>query len=317
MVGRTERRHQTRLRPVLDLVEHVHLVAALDAEQCRQHADRPRADHQRDRARPGPAGRDGLDLLPGLRHDAARLGEYAEVTELVRDLDGEPRVDPPARGPIAVQALDAPLGVLAVGAEVPPAGRAGRAGQRVRAADHADHQVAGLYRGVRRGRHHPAEGLVTEHQALVPVRRLPVATQHLAVGPADADQQALGEDRSLGGGRIGQLSGQPRVHPARDDAHRLHGDRTYPPRSGPARGGPAPGICGLSARDRISCYLISLWMLLVPRSCLVPPDRPLLHPKSDFRHFREWISVTALCCPRTTGGAHDRSGRPAPGLDPP
>jgi hypothetical protein len=83
----------------------------------------------------GNALREPVDLLPDLGYDAGRLGEHAQVAELVRDLDGEVWRHPPAGRAVPVETLDAPFGVLAVEAEVRLPGGAGRAGHRVRAAD--------------------------------------------------------------------------------------------------------------------------------------------------------------------------------------
>ena len=193
--------------------------------------------------RPGPGFRGGaqdqpVDLLPGLGHDAARLGEHAQVAELVRDCDREPRADPPAGGAVPVQALDPALGVAAVHAEVRLAGRAGRAGHRVRAADDPGHQVAGPDRRVRRGLEDPAEGFVPDDQPRPAGRRLPAAAQDFRVGPADAGQQPLDQDRAFPGRRIGQLGDQLRAGAARDHAHRLHVSELIQP--GPSLGsGPA------------------------------------------------------------------------------
>ena len=81
VVGRAERGHQSGLRAIRDPVEDVHLIAALDAEQRRQHADRPGPGDQRDLTRLRGAGADRLDLLPRLSHDAAWLGQHPEVAE--------------------------------------------------------------------------------------------------------------------------------------------------------------------------------------------------------------------------------------------
>ena len=225
VVGRAERRDQGRLGPGRDPVEDVHLVAALAAEQGGEHADRARPGDERYPAGPrfrGGAQDQPVDLLPGLGHDAARLGEHAQVAELIRESDREPRADPPAGGAVPVQALDPALGVAAVHAEVRPTGRAGRAGHRVRAADHPGHQVAGLDRRVRGRLEDPAEGFVPDDQPRPAGRRLPAAAQDFRVGPADAGQQPFNQDRALSWRRIGQLGDQLRAEVARDHAHRLH-----------------------------------------------------------------------------------------------
>ena len=173
----------------------------------------------------------GLDLPDADLREAAdrtneaierQVEESAEVAELVRDSDREPRADPPAGGAVPVQALDPALGVAAVHAEVRPAGRAGRAGHRVRAADHPGHQVAGPDRRVRGGLEDPAEGFVPDDQPRPAGRRLPAAAQDFRVGPADACQQPFNQDRALSWRRIGQLGDQLRAEVARDHAHRLH-----------------------------------------------------------------------------------------------
>jgi hypothetical protein len=229
----------------------VYLVAALDAEQRRQHADRPGPGDQRDLTQPGGAGGDRLDLLPRLGHDAAGLGQHTEVAEPAGHLDGELRLDPPAGGAVAIQAGDTPLAVLAVRAEIPLTGGAGRARYGVRAADHPDHQVTGLDRGVRRGLQDPAQGFVPDDQAMPSGRRPPVAGQHLTVGRADADQQALRQDGSFRGRRIRHVGRQRGAVAARDDAHRLHGDRTYPHRASRSDGGPARArAVGIGGRHR-------------------------------------------------------------------
>ena len=161
-----ERAHRLRLHALGGAVEHVHLEVALLAHERGQQPDRAGAGHEHalvDRAR---ARGDPVDLLPGLGEDARRLGEHAERAELVGDRDREVLLDGHELRAVAVERLDAPLGVLAVAAHVPLALGAAGAGHRIGPADDARDELARLEPAAAVA--HAAEQLVAEHQPLVP-----------------------------------------------------------------------------------------------------------------------------------------------------
>ena len=162
-----------------------------------------------------------------------------------------------------MQRLDAALGVAAVAAEVPLPRRARTARDRVGSAHDPDDEVAGGEAAAGRRLGDAAQRLVAEHQPLGAGRRLAVVAAHdLGVGAADAERDAVDEQRALLGGRLGHLLQGGRVLHARlqrDRAHQLPPSRSWligmvvpstraaTPR---ARGAAAPVAAGARARRR-------------------------------------------------------------------
>ena len=144
---------------------------------------------------PGGPAADLLDVVPGLGHHGGRLEQHAEGAEGGIHRDQVVGVDAVALAGVAVPGLDAPLGVLAVGAHVPVTGRAGRAGNGVGPADDADDQVSWGESGTRCGLCHPAQRFVPDDEPVLARRRPPVlAVDDLQVGAADADRLGLDQD---------------------------------------------------------------------------------------------------------------------------
>ena len=139
------------------------------------------------------------------------------------DLHGEVGMDAVVLGAVAVVALDAALGVLAVVAEVPLAHRAVPARHRVGAPDDADHEVARRHRGAGGRLEHAAQRLVAEHETVAPGRRPPVsARDDLGVGAAHPHGQRLDEHGAVGGGRFVDV-----VEPGRARREGLHRERLH------------------------------------------------------------------------------------------
>ena len=175
VVAAAEGLHRLRLRSLGGAVEHVELEPALRAHQRAEQADRAGADDERSLVRRAGARADAVDLLPGLGEDAGGFGEDPERAELVGDRNREVRLERHELGAVAVEGLDAALGVLPVAAHVPLALGAADARHRVGSADDAGHQLARVL--------HAPEQLVAEHQPLVPGRRLAVGRPRGSRGP--------------------------------------------------------------------------------------------------------------------------------------
>ncbi len=143
MVGRPEIGDQLRLGSGGDAVEHVHLEPLLASDHRRQQAHRPGPGDQHASRFPGAAARaDGEGVVPGLGHHAGGLQQHAQQAQAGIDLHCEVGLERVALGAIAVDLLDAVLGVEAVSAHVPLTAGAGLAGDGIGPADDADHQVA-------------------------------------------------------------------------------------------------------------------------------------------------------------------------------
>ena len=141
-VGGPEPADHLRLAAFGDQVEYVGVVAALSRQQGGEQPDGPGAGDEYPGGGPGGPAADLLDVVPGLGHDGGRFEQHAEGAEGGIHRDQVVGADAVPLGGIAVPGLDAPLGVLAVGAHVPVTGRAGRAGNGVGLADDADDQVS-------------------------------------------------------------------------------------------------------------------------------------------------------------------------------
>ena len=184
-----------RLAAFGDQVEHVGVVAALNRQQGSEQPDGPGAGNEYPGGGPGGPAADLLDVVPGLGHDGGRFEQHAEGAEGGIHRDQVVGVDAVALGGVAVPGLDAPLGVLAVGAHVPVTGRAGRAGNGVGQADDADDQVSWGESGTRCGLGHPAQRFVPDDEPVLARRCPPVlAVDDLQVGAADADRLGLDQD---------------------------------------------------------------------------------------------------------------------------
>jgi hypothetical protein len=93
-------------------------------------------------------------------------------------------------GAVAVQFLDAVLGVLAVVAHVPFAGRTGHAWNGIGMAHDPDHQIVAPEVTARRRLDDLAERFMAENEPLLAGRRRAVfAVDDFAVGAADAERQ--------------------------------------------------------------------------------------------------------------------------------
>jgi hypothetical protein len=164
-----------------------------------------------------------MDLLPRLRNDSGGLEQHTQDAERGIDLHGVLGLDPPPLGHEPVDLLDASLGVLAVAAHVPLTDRAVGAWHRVGSPDDADHQITLLERGVRARVHHPAQGLVPEHQARLALRSPAVLSFYdLDVGPAHADRDRLHQHRPATHVRLRDVFQTCSVRFVRFDRNRLH-----------------------------------------------------------------------------------------------
>ena len=109
-------------------------------------------------------------------------------------------------GAVAMPLLDAALGISAVAAHVPFAGRAGDTGYRVGPAHDAGHEVAGPKAAVGRRLVDPAQGFVTEHQPLLSRgARAVQAGDDFPVGAAHAERQGANHDGAVRHRRISHL----------------------------------------------------------------------------------------------------------------
>ena len=144
VVAAAESVHRLRLCALGGAVEDVDLEPALRAHQRAEQADRAGAGHERPLVRRARARADAVDLLPRLGEHAGRLGEDPERPEFVGDRNREVRLERHELGAVAVERLDAALGVLPVAAHVPLALGAAGARHRVGAAHDAGHELPGV-----------------------------------------------------------------------------------------------------------------------------------------------------------------------------
>src|SRR6476620_10911624 len=150
--------------------------------------------------RPGRPGADPFDVVPGLGHDRGRFDQHAQDAEGGIHRHQVLGTDAVALRGVAVPRLDPPLGVPAVGAHVPVAGRAGRAGDGVGTAYDADDEVPGGEAGTRWRLSHLAQRLVPDDEAFLARRRPPVlAVDDLQIGATDPDRLGLDQDGPGGG----------------------------------------------------------------------------------------------------------------------
>ncbi len=165
-----------------------------------------------------------LDVLPGLGHHGGGLHQHAELAQRGVDLDRVVGLDDPLLAAVAVQLLDAALGVLAVAAHVELAPGAGAAGHGVGPADHAHHQVAGgEARSPSGACEHPPERLVAEDHAARSGGPAVLPGVQLPVGPADAQGQTLDEQLTRPGLRLRHLGHPERALFAGNQRDRTHG----------------------------------------------------------------------------------------------
>lgn len=216
---------QCRFRALGDAVQHIHLQAALHAEQRGQCPDRSGPRHQHPlRLEPRPAA-DPFHLFPRLGHDRRRLQQHPDALQAGIELDRVVRLHAPHLRAVAVDLLDAPLGVLAVAAHVELAARASAAGHRIGPANHTDDQINGREPATGRCLTHTAERLVSQHHPITARWRPTVgALDDFLVRTADPHRDTVHQNLSFLGGRLGKVADFQRVLDMRTDgqcAHRL------------------------------------------------------------------------------------------------
>ena len=222
------------LDALLGAVEHVHLEVALPAHEGGQQPDRPGPGDQHALVHRARARGDAVDLLPRLGEDARRLGEHAEVAELVRDRDSEVLLDGHELGAVAVEPLDAALGVLAVAAHVPLALGAAGARDGVGPADDARHELALLETSARppsRGRAARGRARAARGRAAARRERPPAISRSV---PQTPSRTRLDEQLAVLRLGLGQLRQLGAVGTPGNDRHRAHqrGKSSSPPKAG-------------------------------------------------------------------------------------
>ncbi len=223
VVARAQPLDEVTLRALQLQVDDMHLVPALDAEQAREQADRPRARDERPAADEEGPFRDLIDLVPGLGHDRRRLQEHSAVAELDGHAHGKVGLDPPELAAVPVAPVDPALGEEVVAAHVPLAGRARGTWDRVGPADDPHDAVAGLESRSGRAFHDLAEPLVTDDQPVVPLGGRAVhAVGDLVIGAAHADQHASHQEPAVLDRRGGHILHAGGSLGSREDGHRAH-----------------------------------------------------------------------------------------------
>src|SRR5437868_3778166 len=102
----------------------MNLELSLRSHQGREQPDRTGpGDQHLARLPPGRAPADAPDVIPCLGHDAGWFEKNPQDAERLFDLDGKFRLEPEPLGAETMPPLDAALGVEAVAAHVPFAGR--------------------------------------------------------------------------------------------------------------------------------------------------------------------------------------------------
>src|SRR5690349_12586131 len=137
-------------------------------------------------------------MVPGLGHDAGGLHQNPGEAKIAIDRDSERRLDAKPFRTKAVPLLDPALGIAAVAAHVPFAGRTGRARQRIGTPHDTDNRIAcGKTTALRRLLHN-AQRLVTEHQSFRTFWCCAVqAVEYFMIGAADAERTGADENRAV------------------------------------------------------------------------------------------------------------------------